>query len=523
MASGGGDERTNAILLLLLQQQQLQGGVGSVDQDAVTNSVLRQLLREQEDTQQAQQLQPPQPQQVSSGINSNESLNQIISALQGQQQQQQPAPEPLRLLQTNATVSQQQQQQQQLRIQSLQREQNLVTQQRQQIQRNQQQQAATPDTNVNNLLLQLANVISNQQQQRPQQDDRKMPAVAIPPIGNLEVSSNAPAAQSAALANLGYQTPRQGPPPAMAQMPPAQPVQSDGLAQLLQQFLQQQGGQSSTTVAAQAPVATIPQQVSSYPQLTTSMSSTPVQSSTISAGSSSAPAQGGIPNHSSSGPNLQLALQALHQGSGNTELMAKAANLIATHMLQQSQQQPGQVTSNQIQQALHYVGSSSVSTVTSPPENRNHAISSGSSNSTGSGGCGGQQNPANISSHPMEDIEYPGQHDVMFGRGGGASNHIGNINFRLMVENYKDRYAQASKLDKPKVADDVVRHWREKNPSGRFLTLTDPEEGTMSKWHDVGDVRARRKVAQALREKHGRCREESHDEEEQGPSTKRRG
>ena len=34
------------------------------------------------------------------------------------------------------------------------------------------------------------------------------------------------------------------------------------------------------------------------------------------------------------------------------------------------------------------------------------------------------------SAYPMTDIEYPGQHDCMFGRGGGASNHIGNINFR---------------------------------------------------------------------------------------------
>jgi len=81
------------------------------------------------------------------------------------------------------------------------------------------------------------------------------------------------------------------------------------------------------------------------------------------------------------------------------------------------------------------------------------------------------------------------------------------------VEKYKRRYAEASKFDKPKVADEVVSQWRARNPPGRFLTRTDPEEGNMSKWHDVGDKRARRKCAQALREKQSRCRDESCDEE----------
>ena len=33
--------------------------------------------------------------------------------------------------------------------------------------------------------------------------------------------------------------------------------------------------------------------------------------------------------------------------------------------------------------------------------------------------------------YPMTDIEYPGQNDCMFGRGGGTSNHIGYVLFRL--------------------------------------------------------------------------------------------
>lgn len=107
-------------------------------------------------------------------------------------------------------------------------------------------------------------------------------------------------------------------------------------------------------------------------------------------------------------------------------------------------------------------------------------------------------------SYPMTDIEYPGQNDCMFGRGGGTSNHIGNINFRLLVETFKEKYAAANKADKPKVTDEVVSQWRARKPPGRFLTRTEPEE-SMSTWFDVGDKRARRKCAQALREKPSRC------------------
>lgn len=115
-------------------------------------------------------------------------------------------------------------------------------------------------------------------------------------------------------------------------------------------------------------------------------------------------------------------------------------------------------------------------------------------------------------SYPLKGIEYPGQNDCMFGRGGGTSNHIGNINFRLLVEKFKKRYAAAPKADKPKVTDEVVNEWRARTPPGRFLTRTDAED-SMSKWHDVGDKRARRKCAQALREKQSRCWNEGCDQD----------
>lgn len=92
--------------------------------------------------------------------------------------------------------------------------------------------------------------------------------------------------------------------------------------------------------------------------------------------------------------------------------------------------------------------------------------------------------------------------------------------FRLLIEKFKKKYAAASKIDKPKVTDEVVSQWRARKPPGRFLTRTDPDD-SMSKWHDVGDKRARRKCAQALREKQSRCWNESCEQEPDEPVAKR--
>lgn len=64
--------------------------------------------------------------------------------------------------------------------------------------------------------------------------------------------------------------------------------------------------------------------------------------------------------------------------------------------------------------------------------------------------------------YPMTNIEYPGPHDVVLGRGRGASSHIGNVNFRGFIKQYKPKYAAANRVDKPKVAGEVVVKWREK-------------------------------------------------------------
>lgn len=85
--------------------------------------------------------------------------------------------------------------------------------------------------------------------------------------------------------------------------------------------------------------------------------------------------------------------------------------------------------------------------------------------------------------------------------GGGTNNHIGNIRFRQLVNEHKLRYLAASKVDKPKVAMEVVQIWRALDPPGRYLTKTDASQGDDSLWHDVGDKKAREKASQCLRER----------------------
>jgi hypothetical protein len=108
-----------------------------------------------------------------------------------------------------------------------------------------------------------------------------------------------------------------------------------------------------------------------------------------------------------------------------------------------------------------------------------------------------------------ELVTDPGPHDVLCGRGGGTNNHAGNVKFRLMVNGpNKLRYLAASKSDKPRVASDVVKLWRELDPPGRFLARRDTSrkgpgsvKDKANVWYDVGDKKAREKASQCLRER----------------------
>lgn len=92
-------------------------------------------------------------------------------------------------------------------------------------------------------------------------------------------------------------------------------------------------------------------------------------------------------------------------------------------------------------------------------------------------------------------IEHPKPEDILFGRGGLTNHHIGNRNFRDVINAHKDDYLKATKLIKPRIARSIVISIRTGDAPGRFLKKKD------GIWYDVGDRQAVEKVAQGLREK----------------------
>lgn len=65
----------------------------------------------------------------------------------------------------------------------------------------------------------------------------------------------------------------------------------------------------------------------------------------------------------------------------------------------------------------------------------------------------------------------------------GTNHHPGNKRYRKMVEERKMDYVNSKRLDKPLVALDIIKQWREQDPPGRFLKIDD----RTGLWNDVGD------------------------------------
>lgn len=87
--------------------------------------------------------------------------------------------------------------------------------------------------------------------------------------------------------------------------------------------------------------------------------------------------------------------------------------------------------------------------------------------------------------------------DVLCGRGGETNHHPGNIRYRSLVKAYQKLYLLAKRRDKPKIAQCIVVSVR--GVDGRFLKRT-KNSNKGSAWVDVGNVKAREKTSQALRE-----------------------
>ncbi|CAB9517401.1 Transcriptional regulator [Seminavis robusta] len=100
----------------------------------------------------------------------------------------------------------------------------------------------------------------------------------------------------------------------------------------------------------------------------------------------------------------------------------------------------------------------------------------------------------------MSGIKYPGKHDVICGRGGHSTTHTGNVQFRLLVDQFKDEYLKSIKAERLQLATALVASWRNQTPPGRFLQRTDPSKGDESLWHDIGDAAATKKALNTLRQ-----------------------
>jgi len=90
------------------------------------------------------------------------------------------------------------------------------------------------------------------------------------------------------------------------------------------------------------------------------------------------------------------------------------------------------------------------------------------------------------------------ENDVLCGRGGETNHHPGNLQYRRLVKMHQLAYLEAKRRDKPRIAKTIVDQIRNQKPSGRFLKKINYVDKLM--WQDVGDVKAREKTSQALRE-----------------------
>ncbi|CAJ1951916.1 unnamed protein product [Cylindrotheca closterium] len=94
-------------------------------------------------------------------------------------------------------------------------------------------------------------------------------------------------------------------------------------------------------------------------------------------------------------------------------------------------------------------------------------------------------------------IANPTETDILMGRGGKSNHHPGNKRYREEILNFKNTYSQLTcKEEKTGLSRHVVDYVHKYN--GRFLALDKTIKP--SRWYEITDAVARRKVSQALRE-----------------------
>jgi hypothetical protein len=102
--------------------------------------------------------------------------------------------------------------------------------------------------------------------------------------------------------------------------------------------------------------------------------------------------------------------------------------------------------------------------------------------------------------HPLVAVTTAGikENDVFSGPGCKMVN--GHTKYHELLDSKKQLFASAVRqLEKTAISTSVVHELRALNPSGRFLKLDKRAE--IQLWFDIGDLAARKKVGQALRDK----------------------
>ena len=92
-------------------------------------------------------------------------------------------------------------------------------------------------------------------------------------------------------------------------------------------------------------------------------------------------------------------------------------------------------------------------------------------------------------------IRFPGNMDVVYGRGGLSNNQEGNKIFRELIMSHKDRYESIKdRAKKNEIATNIVSQMR--GMGSRFLQFSE----TANMWYDSGDLKAVEKTKQRFRE-----------------------
>jgi Leucine Rich repeat len=96
----------------------------------------------------------------------------------------------------------------------------------------------------------------------------------------------------------------------------------------------------------------------------------------------------------------------------------------------------------------------------------------------------------------MSDVTTPSELDVVMGRGPPIYKREGNKGFRLFIQSHDAQYESAEAQEKPRVVRRVLRKWKRRYPSRRFLEKV---EGEGLRYAEVKDEGVRKVIAEIFK------------------------